>query len=288
MNSLLGFLPYLAPVAFAAAGELVSQRSGVVGIHTEGMMLGAALAAVAVGVRTGSPWLGLLAGIAGAMALMLVFALLTLGRGEDQVVVGTGVNLLALGGTAAAFRAEFGTSGALVSAPGFPKGFGGLDPVLLGGFALVALLGPMLSRTRFGLALRGAGESPEAVAAAGLSVRRVRLGALAIAAGFAGLGGAYLALGVAGSFAPGMTAGRGFVALALVSFGRWRLWPTVAGAALVGIGEAAQYRLQAMPGMAAVPPQVLLMLPYLLTLGVLVLAGPGSRAPLALGRAYER
>lgn len=282
MRQVIGLLPYLAPVLFASAGELVSQKAGVVGIHTEGMMLGAALAAVVVGARTGSPWLGLLAGLVAALLLMLVFALLTLGRGEDQVVVGTGVNLLALGGTSALFRAEFGTSGALVSAPNFG---GGIDAVLLAGFVLVALVGPLLDRTRFGLALRGAGESPEAVTAGGLSVARLRLAALAISAFFAGLGGVYLALGVAGSFAPGMTSGRGFVALALVSFGRWRLWPTVAGAVLVGCGEAAQFRLQAVLN---VPSQLLLMLPYLLTLGVLVIAGPGSRAPLALGRAYKR
>lgn len=285
MEPIVGSLPYLAPVLFASAGELVSQRSGVVGIHTEGMMLGAALAAVIVGVRTGSPWLGSIAGIGAALALMLVFAALALGRGEDQVVVGTGVNLLALGGTSALFRAEYGTSGSLVSAPGFG---GGLDPVLLIGVLLVVGIGPLLSRTRFGLALRGAGESPEAVTAGGLSVLGLRLSALTIAALFAGLGGAYLALGVAGSFAPGMTSGRGFVALALVSFGRWRLWPTVVGAVLVGIGEAAQYRLQTVPLLANVPPQLLLMLPYLLTLAVLVIAGPGSRAPLALGRAYKR
>lgn len=279
---MLGLLPYLAPVLFASAGELVSQKAGVVGIHTEGMMLGAALVAVVVGVRTGSPWLGLLAGIGAAIALMLVFAVLTLGWGEDQVVVGTGVNLLSLGGTAAIFRVEFGTSGALVSAPGFG---GGIDAVLIVGSLLVLVLGPMLQRTRFGLALRGAGESPEAVTAGGLSVVRIRLAALTIAAAFVGLGGAYLALGVAGSFAPGMTGGRGFVALALVSFGRWRLWPTLAGAALVGLGEAGQFWIQAR---TQIPSQILLMLPYVLTLAVLVVAGPGSRAPLALGRAYKR
>ncbi len=279
MEALL-WLPYCAPVLFAAAGELVSERAGVVGIHTEGMMLGAALAGVLVASRTGSPLLGLLAGVGAALLLAAIFAALVLGRGEDAVVVGTGVNLLSLGATGAAFRAAFGESGALVSVPRL----GG--PALAFGLLLVALIGPGLARTRFGLALRATGEAPEAVAAAGFSPVRLRWAALGIAALLAGLGGAYLALGVAGSFAPGMTAGRGFVAIALVSFGRWRPLPTAAGALLVGFAEAAQFRLQArFPG---VPSQIPLMLPYLLTLAVLVAVGPGTRAPGALGRAYRR
>ena len=280
MNEILGWAPYAAPVLFAAAGELVSERAGVVGIHTEGMMLGAALAGVLVAGRTGSPALGLLAGLGASVVLAAIFGLLVLGRREDQVVVGTGVNLLALGGTGAAFRAAYGESGALVSVPRLGW------PTLVVGLGLVTIVGPVLMRTRFGLALRGVGEAPAAVEAAGFSPMRLRWGAILLAALFAGLGGAYLSLGVAGSFAPGMTAGRGFVAIALVSFGRWKPMWTAAGALLVGFAEAAQYRIQgSFPG---VPSQLPLMLPYVLTLVVLVVAGPGARAPEALGRAYRR
>ena len=156
--------------------------------------------------------------------------------------------------------------------------------MLVLGLGLVALAGWGLFRTRLGLALRASGESPTAVTSAGFSVGRLRTLALVVAGGFAGLGGAYLSLGITPTFSDGMTSGRGFVAIALVAFGRWRPSLVVLGALLVGSLDALQYRMQG----GGAPPQVLRMLPYLATFGVLLLAPKGrGGAPAALGRAYK-
>ena len=143
----------------------------------------------------------------------------------------------------------------------------------------------LLARTKWGLLARAAGEYPPAVNAAGFSVIKVRLQAICLASAMAGLGGAYLTVGVVGSFAENMTAGRGFLALAIVSFGRWKP-PLVLGAALlVGAADWAQYALQS--ASLGVPSQLLRALPYLLALGVLLVAGSGTSTPTALGQTYK-
>jgi general nucleoside transport system permease protein len=200
-------------------------------------------------------------------------------------VVGTAINLLAMGLTATLFRAQFGQSGQLVSVPKLPS-WHGID----GAMALLLLAIPfvwfLLSRTAWGLAVRAAGEYPKAAEAAGFSVHRLRFSALLVGGILGGLGGAYLSVGIAGSFAENMTAGRGFVAIAMVTFGRWRPAWVFAAALLIGMAESMQYRFQTLGW--KVPFQLMIALPYILALLVLVIVGKGTVAPKALGQSYRR
>jgi len=279
-------LIFATPVALAALGETLYERSGQINIGLEGMMIAGAYAAMVVALPTGNPWMGLGAGMLVGLILMLLQGFFTLRLAKDQVVTGTAINLLALGLTGTLFRAQFGQSGQLLSLAKLPKLVGGLDWVTLLTILLVPILAWVIRRTAWGLAMRASGEYPVAAEAAGLSVLRLRLGASIVAGLFAGLAGAYLALGVAGSFAEGMTAGRGFVAIAMVTFGRWRPGWVFLASLLVGYAETLQYAFQVRG--TAVPHQFFIALPYVLALAVLVLVGRGGRAPGALGQPYRR
>jgi simple sugar transport system permease protein len=282
----LPMLPmYSAPVAFAALGETVAQRSGILNIGLEGMMLLGAYVGMIASLSSGSPWIGVIGGILVGILLAMVSAFFCIRLVADQVVVGTAINLLALGVTSTLFRLQFGASGQLLSVPKIPS-FGGFDLILLLLVVLVPMVAFGLYRTTWGLVLRSAGEYPKAAEAAGYSVAKLRWGALAIAGALAGLAGAYLSLGISGSFAENMTGGRGFVAIAMVTFGRWRPGFVFAATLLVGFAESLQYTLQA-SGVQA-PYQLMLALPYLLAILVLVLVGRGTQAPGALGAAYRR
>jgi general nucleoside transport system permease protein len=282
---LLTLLTYSAPVALAAVGETVGQKSGVINIGLEGMMLLGAFVAVVAAIATGSPWIGLAAAVAVGIAVSLASGWFTIGLGIDQVVVGTAVNLLALGLTGTLFRAQFGQSGQLLRVPAIPN-WNGVDAVLI--LLVLSAVGIWfaLYRTGWGLALRASGEYPKAAEAAGFSVSRLRFGAVAIAGVFAGLAGGYLALGVAGSFAENMTAGRGFIAIAMVTFGRWNPPLVFAAALLIGYAQSLQYRFQTLGW--DVPFHFILALPYVIALLVLVAVGRGTRAPAALAQAYHR
>jgi simple sugar transport system permease protein len=288
VSELLAFLTilrYTAPVALAAIGETVNQKAGVINIGIEGMMLSGAFFAMFVSLRTGSPWLGLVIGVVCGVLLSAISSWFTLYRQADQVVVGTALNLFALGLTGTLYRAQFGQSGQLLNVPTIPQ-WNGLDPVLI--FLVLATAGcwVLLFRTGWGLAVRAAGEYPKASEAAGFSVRKLRLGAGLFAGAFAGLAGAYLSVGIAGSFAENMTAGRGFIAIAMVTFGRWKPQLVVVAALLIGFVESLQFRLQTLGWQ--VPFQLLLALPYIVALGVLVVVGKGTLAPAALGQAYAK
>jgi len=276
-------LQFAAPVAMAAVGETIHQRAGGLNIGIEGCMLAAAFAATRVCDLSGSPWLGLGAGIAAGLVLAAISGIFTIWQAIDPVVVGTAINLLALGLTGTLYRAEYGESGRLLSVAKLPA-FAGLDAGLW--FLLLSL--PVawfgLMRTQWGLALRAAGEAPKAAEAAGYRVARLRQGALWIGGAFAGLAGAYLALGINGSFSENCTAGRGFVAIAMVTFGRWRPVWVFAAAMLIGFAESLQFSLQS----NQVPFQLWVALPYVLALLVLVFAGKGAPAPGALGVPYRR
>ena len=232
---------------------------------------------------TGSPWLGLAAGIGFALVVAVVAGWFILVQAIDQVVVGTAVNLLALGLTGTLYRAEYSASGRLLSVPKIP-GLLGLDPILWWLTLSVGLAWFLLMRTQWGLALRAVGEAPKAAEAAGLSVLKLRMASFLIGGGFAGLAGAYLALGINGSFSENCTAGRGFVAIAMVTFGRWKPGWVFGAALLIGLAESFQYSLQS----DKVPFQLLIALPYVLALLVLVFVGKGSAAPGALGVPYRR
>lgn len=278
-------LIFAAPVALAAIGETVSQRAGVINIGLEGSMLSGAFFAMLASQGTGSPWIGLLAGVSAGLALTLIQGWFTVFLAADQVVVGTAANLLALGITGTLYRSKFGQSGQLLSVPKIPS-LHEIDPVLALLLLAIPVVWWLLHRTAWGLALRAAGEYPKAVEAAGFPVPVLQLQGLAFSGAFGGLGGAYLALGVTGSFAENMTAGRGFVAIAMVTFGRWNPFFVVAAALLVGYADSLQFAFQARD--IGLPHELFVALPYIVALAVLILAGKGTLAPRSLGAAYRR
>jgi simple sugar transport system permease protein len=281
----LTLIVYAAPVALAAIGETVVQRSGVINIGLEGAMLVGAFFAMLASFITKSPWIGLAAGATAGIAANALFGWFTVYLCSDQVVVGTAINLFALGLTGTLYRDKFGQSGQLLSVPKLPA-WHGIDAVTFLMVASVPVVWWLLSRSAWGLAVRAAGEYPKAAEAAGFSVHRLRFMAVLVGGFFAGIAGAYLSVGITGTFAENMTAGRGFVAIAMVTFGRWRPQFVFLAALLIGLAETLQFRFQALGW--KVPFQLMIALPYLIALLVLVLVGKGTVAPAALGISYRR
>jgi simple sugar transport system permease protein len=295
---LVATLRLAAPLLLAALGELIVERGGVVNIGIEGMMLAGAFIAFGLALATGSPAAGCAAALALGAAIGLVFAAFAVWRRADQIVVGLAVNLLALGATGLAARALWG--GAVPAGPRWDElavpglaSLPGVGPVLFRqtpfvwaaiGVAAAVALG--LARTRAGLRLRAVGESARAADAEGVDVARVRTAALVLGGALAGLAGASLTVAQTNSFTEGMTAGRGFLALAIVIFGRWRPTGVALGALFFGATTALQFRLQARG--FDVPYPVFLMLPYAIALAVLAFAAGRARAPADLGRPYRR
>lgn len=286
IDAIVGLLRYAAPVGIAALGESVGQKSGVINIGLEGMMVTSAYFAMFVTQSTGSPWIGLAAGVAIGVLLAAFQGLFTLVLLADQIVVGTALNLLGLGLTGTLYQVRYGSSGQLLSVPRVPRFGPDLDLVIVFWTLAVLVLSFLLFRSKWGLVLRASGEYPAAVRANGFSPVVLRAHAVLIGGAFAGLAGAYLALGIAGSFAENMTAGRGFVALAMVTFGRWKpVWVFFASL-LIGFADSLQFELQARS--IGWPPQFFIALPYVLALAVLVFVGKGAAAPEALGQPYRR
>lgn len=275
------------PLVIAAAGEVVLERAGVLNIGLEGTMLAAAFCAFATASSTHSPWLGVLAGIAAGVLLTIVSADLVLRRGGDQVVVGTGINLFALGITGVLFTEMFGETGKLASVPTIGKYFGvlGLDALMVAAVAVVAVAWFLLMRTRWGLAVRAAGEEPKAAEAAGYNPLRLRLQAMLFGGVTAGIAGAYLTIAQTGSFAENMTEGRGYVAIAAVTFGRWTSRGSALACLLIAFAYGLKYAFNALR--LPIPSQLFDALPYLLALAVLFTAGKGASAPASLALPYK-
>lgn len=283
------------PLLLAALGELIAERAGIINIGLEGMVLTGAFAAMVMTYFTGSPLVGLLAAWAGGLVLGLLFAHVVIAHRANQVVVGTALNLLAAGITGVAYRAIFGVTGAALTVIGFaPRTVPFLSSLPIVGpayfsltvlgyaaFLLVPLVWFGLYQTLPGLKLRMAGENPSAAAAQGVAVRRIQLLALLGCGVLAATAGAYLALAYAHTFVEGMSAGRGFIALAIVIFGRWSPWGILGAALLFGFATALQFHVQALG--LPIPYQFPLMLPYVLTLLVLAGYAGTARAPAALG-----
>ena len=283
---LLATLRLSVPLAIAAMGELVSERSGVLNIGIEGMMLGGAFAAFCVGATSGSIALALGAGMLAGAGLAALFALFVLGRNADPIVCGMAVNVLALGATGSGYRLLLPPGSPPLSSPQMPDVLPDLNAFVLLAALLVAAVGLFLARTRWGLALRAVGERAEAAHAQGVSVLQIRWAACIAGGLCAGLAGSSLVLWLSDTFVEGMTAGRGFIAVALVLFGGYRPARIVAGALLFGGASALQFRLQAMG--VEIPYTLLLMTPYVLTLVVLALLAGRVTSPADLGRPFVK
>lgn len=272
---LLQVVRLATPYLFAAAGGTVAEQSGIVSLGLEGYMLAGACAAAFGSYYGGSVWSGVLCGAMGGAVLAAIHGIATIRFRADQIVSGIAINILAVGTTRFALRVAFGSSS---NSPRVPGGASGLLEIagLLSIFAVAAVI----DRTRFGLRLRAAGEHPEAATSVGISVSRVRAVAVVASGILAGLGGTFLALDQH-QFSDEMTAGRGFIALAAVIFGRWQ--PVRVGAAclLFAAAEALEINLQ---GTSTIPSQFVAMIPYVLT--IVALAGIVGRSvpPAALGK----
>jgi len=288
------------PLLLAALGELIAERAGVLNIGLEGMILVGAFAALVTALFSGSTLLGITAALAAGALLGAAFAVVVVQRNANQVVAGTALNLFAVGITGVAYRAIFGVTGAALTIPGSARvpipllsqvpivgpSFFSQPMLAYASFVLVPCVAIGLARTVPGLMLRMAGENPAAAEAQGIPVERTRCVALVLCGALAALGGAYLAVAYAKTFVEGMSAGRGFIALAIVIVGRRSAIGIFLAALFFGLATALQFHFQALG--LTVPFQFFLILPYVLTL--LVLAGLAGRvqAPAALGRPYER
>lgn len=283
------------PLLLAALGELMVERAGIINIGLEGMILAGAFTAFLVTSRTGSAMAGLAGAWAAGALLALVFVYPVVAHGANQVVVGTALNLLALGATGVAYRAVFGVTGVALTVEGFAAvplpvlsrlpliGRTFFAQTVLGylAFGLVPLVWYGMSRTVPGLKLRMVGEHPRAASAQGVHVGAAQVAAVLACGILAATAGTYLAVAFAKTFVEGMSAGRGFIALAIVIFGRWSPWGVLGAALLFGFATALQFHVQALGW--RIPYQFLLMLPYLLTLLVLVGYAGSTQPPAALG-----
>lgn len=282
------------PLALAALGETVVERAGVINIGLEGIILAGAFGAL-VGASMGT-FGGVAAGLIVGVATAAVFAAFALGARTDQIIVGTAVTLLATGITGTAYRTFYGPAGAALNIPTLaPVPIPVLSGLPLVGRALFAqpvftyavyLLVPALwwwmYRTHAGLALRAIGEAPEVARTAGVPERRLRVGAVLFGGLLGGASGASLVLAQSGTFAEGMSAGRGFIAIAIVVLGRWHPVGVGLAALLFGAASALQFFFQATGW--RVPYQLFLLLPYALTLVLLGVRRGQAAAPAALGR----
>ena len=287
------------PLLFAALGETITERAGVLNLGIEGTMMLGSFVGFAVAASTGSLWLGLLAAVLMGIACGALVGLLTVTFGLNQHVSGLGVTLLTSGLALFLYRVLFGsTSGTQASLVAFkPLALlPAANPIsqltnqhLLTyiAFLLVPCLWWLLRQTQFGLSVRAVGENPEAADTAGINVFRVRYLALMLGGALMGLAGAFLSLAQLGAFTFGIIAGRGWIAIALVIFGNWQPFKVLLGTLLFGALQAVQLRLQA-EGITIVPYEVLLAMPYILTIAALAFAGRAASVPAALLKAYRR
>jgi general nucleoside transport system permease protein len=302
LSLLASMIRLSTPLILAALGGMYSERGGVINIALEGIMLAGAFTAAAVTVFTQNPWVGMLAAMIAGLLVASIQAVASIQFRANQVVVGTAINILFIGVPALLSGAFFDSTG---STPQLPReqtlpdwNIPGLDRVpvlsqLLSGhkpIVYIALLAVPVSyyvlfRTRFGLRLRAVGENPEAADTAGVSVAGMRYAGVLLSGVLAGLGGAYLSIGQNSLFTRNMTAGRGFIALAALIFGKWHPVGAFLACLLFGLADAVAIRMQ---GVVNIPVQFIQIIPYVLTL--VVLAGFIGRAtpPRAIGEPYVK
>lgn len=287
------------PLVFAALGELVVEKSGVLNLGVEGMMLVGAIASFIVAAKTGAPWLGVAAGALAGALLSLIFGVLALTLRANQVATGLALSLFGIGLSAFVGRPYMSVViegikpimvPGLTTLPVFGKLVFGHNPLVYASIALFAAVQIFLRRTRAGLVLRAVGESPQSAHAIGYPVIAIRYAAVLFGGACAGLAGAFLAVAYTPSWVEGMTAGRGWIALALVVFATWKPWRVMIGAYLFGSVTLMQFQAQAAG--VAVPAQLLAMLPYVATVVVLAIISRDAtmirlNAPASLGKPYH-
>ena len=287
------------PILLAATGELVVEKSGVLNLGVEGMMIVGAICGFAIAVESGSPIFGFVAAAAGAAILSLVFAVLTQYFLSNQVATGLALTLFGLGFSSLIGQGYVGIKppqtptldlAALSDLPVVGRILFSHDPMVYLSLVLVFVTGWVLKRTRAGLVLRAVGESHDAAHALGYKVIRIRFMAIAFGGALAGLGGAHLSLVRVPQWTEGMTAGAGWIALAIVVFGSWRAGRVLLGAYLFGGVTVLQLNLQAAG--CKIPIEYLSMSPYLITILVLVIMSANKTraalgAPASLGRSFH-
>lgn len=287
------------PILLAALGELVVEKAGVLNLGVEGMMIMGAICGFITAVGTGSPLLGFLGGALGGAALSLVFAFLTQVLLANQVATGLALTLFGLGLSSLMGQNYNGIKPPMTSAvpfgplrdiPVLGRIVFSHDWVVYFSVAMVVVLWWMLKATRLGLIIRAVGESHEAAHALGYKVNRIRLAAIAFGGAMAGMGGAYVSLVRVPQWVDGITAGAGWIALAIVVFASWKPWRALIGAYLFGGISVLQLNLQAAG--SGIPVEYLSMSPYLITILVLVIMSSGRgraalNAPAALGQNFH-
>jgi general nucleoside transport system permease protein len=287
------------PIVLAGTGELLSQRAGVLNLSLDGMMLCSAFAAALASWLTQNPLIGLAVGVASSLVLAFFQAVLSVTLRANQLVVGIGFNILALGATTFLYREIFGPL-SRDTIPGFGKvdvpGLSAIPvvgPALFQqtglaylGIALVVVTWALLKYTSFGLAVRAVGDDPRAADQAGIGVARTRYLGVLYAGAMAGLGGAFMSVADSNTFTEGMTRGAGYLAITAVIFGGWSPWKTLAACLLFGFATALQFLLPALK--IDVPVAALLMLPYVLALFAVAGFVGTNRQPLALTLAFKR
>ena len=287
------------PIILAAIGELVVEKAGVLNLGVEGMMIMGAICGFATAVGTGSPILGFVGGALGAAALSLVFAVLTQVFLANQVATGLALTLFGLGLSSMIGQGYVGIKppatgevpmGPLADIPFFGEVLFSHDWMVYVSIAVVAAVWAVLRYTRMGLILRAVGESHDAAHALGYKVTRIRILAILFGGAMAGLGGAYVSLIRVPQWTDGITAGAGWIALAIVVFASWKPWRVLLGAYLFGGITVLQLNLQAAG--ARIPVEYLSMSPYLITILVLVIMSSGKgkaalNAPAALGQNFH-
>jgi general nucleoside transport system permease protein len=288
---------FATPLAFAAMGGIFSERSGVINIGLEGMMLSGAFFGIWASAWSGSWVVGILMAMVFGGLLALIHAFFSIHLRADQILSGTAINFLALGLTGYLFRYIYGDEGTpsdvsrvpTVSIPGIKdipfigEVFGDMSLMIWLMLALLVVTWIVLFKTPTGLRIRSVGEHPRAADTVGISVYGVRYASVVVSGMLAALGGAYLSIGFVGSFNENMTLGRGFIALAAVVFGKWRPFPAFAACLLFGFSSGLAQRLQNEAGISS---NLLQTLPYVLTLIALVGVVGRSRGPAAVGRPY--
>ena len=275
------------PIVYAALGGIFSERVGIINIGLEGTMLTSAFAGVTVSFYTGNPWLGLIFAVVTGGLIGLLHAILTVRFFGDQIVSGTGINIFAMGFTAYMSQIIWGSRGAsdgvkglgiwnlpiISDLPILGQIIGSHSPLVYLMLLVTIISHFIIFRTPLGLRIRAVGEHPTAAETAGIKVIRIKFLCVILSGMLAGLGGAFLSLGHLNLFTYGMTGGRGFIAMAAMIFGKWMPFGAFGASLLFGLADALQMRLQSL---GLLPPQIILTIPYLLT--VAVLAGVVGRA----------